>query len=106
MCYGIKQFCQDIQDCLQLAKNELNNRKNGINGESTIEQLEIYIIPDLSKVLSDVISREPLPPNTQQYRYIMSFGYAFKLWGWDMSKPSDIYLKLAKLNENYRKIQY
>ena len=106
MYYETEQFCQDIQDCLNLAKNELNNRKNGLKGESTIEQLENYIIPDLSRVLSDIISRKPLPPNTQQYRYIVSFGYAFKLWGWDMSKPTDIYLKLTKLNENYRKIQY
>lgn len=105
MSYKIEIFSQDIQECLDLAKKELENRKNDIQGESTIEQLENFIIPDLTNLLSKINNnQETLPPNTQKDRFVKSFGYAFKVWGWDMMNPTKLYLKLLKLNENYRKI--
>ena len=104
MNYDVNQFYLDIQDCLSLANKELCDRKNGILGESTIKQLENYIIPDLTDLRSKIERNDPLPPNTQQYRYVASFGNAFKVWNWDMAKPSELYLKLLRLNENYRKI--
>ncbi|GEM_PF-1184143 len=104
MSYRYSDFVQDISYGLQLAESELNDRKDGILGESTIEQLESYVIPDLKALLKKINNREELPPNTQQYRYLMSFGYAFKVWGWNMENASELYLQLQKINEKYREI--
>ena len=104
MSYNCDDFVHDIKDCLKLAENELHDRKNGKQGESTIDQLENYIMPDLANLLEKIINKESLPPNTQQDRYLASFGYAFRVWDWDMAVPSELYLKLLKIHENYRKI--
>lgn len=105
MDYTVDMFTKDLQDCLVLAKKELNDRKKGIDGESTIDQIENYIIPDLTNILSNIDNDKPLPPNSQRDRYINSFGYAFKVWGWDMIHPTELYLRLLRLDENYRKLK-
>ncbi len=97
-------FIHDINQGLVLAETELRDRKNGIHGESTIEQLEDYVIPDLTSFLSKIKNKEKLPPNTQQDRYLISFAYAFREWGWDIKNPTALYLQLLKIHENYRKI--
>ena len=102
--YNVSSFLQDIQECLDLAKLELHNRKNGIQGESSIEQLEDYIMPDLKELQLKINNEIPLPPNNQQERYLMSFGYAFKVWGWDMQNPTELYLKLLYIHEKYREL--
>ena len=104
MDYNNDNFVCDLSNCLKLAEAELQDRRNGKQGESTIEQLESYVIPDLSNLLNKIKNKEKLPPNTQQDRYLASFGYAFKEWGWDMKNPSALYLQLLKIHENYRKI--
>jgi hypothetical protein len=87
-----------------LDKIELRDRKNGIHGESTIEQLESCVIPDLASFLSKFKNKEDLPPNTQQDRYLLSFAYAFREWGWNIKNPTALYLQLLKIHEHYRKI--
>ena len=61
---------EDFKDILlktiTLCNVELKNRKNGLNGESTIEQLEKIIIPELNKLLS-IISNNQLPPKERRY---------------------------------------
>jgi hypothetical protein len=104
MDYKYDDFVHDVGYGLQLAEAELKDRKNGVQGESTIGQLENYVIPDLVEFLSKIKNREKLPPNTQQDRYLTSFGYAFREWGWDMRNPSALYLQLLKIHENYKKI--
>jgi len=91
MDYSYHDFVHDISNCLNLAKEELQDRKNGRQGESTVEQLENYVIPDLSRLQNKIKNKEELPPNTQQDRYLASFGYAFREWGWDMKNPSTLY---------------
>ncbi len=103
MSYSYDDFIHDICYGLQLAKTELEDRKSGKQGESTIEQLE-YVIPDLENLLKKIKNKEELPPNTQQYRYLSSFGGAFYDWGWDMKNPSALYIQLQKIHHNYRKI--
>jgi hypothetical protein len=104
MSYNYDDFVRDINYSLQLAKNELEERKDGNPGESTIEQLESCVVPDLTGLLNKVTKKEKLPPNTQQDRFLISFGYAFREWGWNINNPSALYLQLLKIHENYRKI--
>ncbi len=66
MSYNCDDFIWDVRYGLKLAKDELNARKDGYQGESTIEQLENYIIPDLEYLLHKMSEREELPPNTQR----------------------------------------
>ena len=104
MNYSIDDFYGDIEDCLELAYKELKDRKNDIDGESSLEQLENYIIPELEKLLIKINNKESLPPNTHKDRYISSFGSAFKVWGWDIMNPTKFYIKLLELNKNYKKL--
>jgi hypothetical protein len=104
MNYKTDDFVRDIKHALHLAKIELRQRKNGQKGRSTIGQLERFVIPDLENLLSKIRSGENFPPNTQQDRYLASFGNAFREWDWDMVNPSPLYLQLLRIHENYRKL--
>lgn len=37
----------------------------------------------------------------QNERYLVSFAYAFKEWGWDMKNPSELYKKLCEIHNLY-----
>jgi hypothetical protein len=102
MGYSYDDFICDISNCLKLAETELQDRINGKTGESTIEQLEKFVIPDLSNLLSKIKNKEKLSP--KQDRYLISFANAFKVWGWNMNNPSVLYLQLLKIHENYGRI--
>ena len=43
-----------------------------------------------------------LPPANE--RYITSYACAFKLWGWNMKKPSSLFRILAKINAEYKRL--
>lgn len=47
----IDKLKEEVKYCLELSKNELENRKEGIKGGSTIEQLKDIVIPDLAQLL-------------------------------------------------------
>ena len=104
MSYSRDDFKNDIIKGLRLAENELQGRKNKIMGEATLEQLENIVIPELSMLLAKANAEDTLPPNNQKDGYLVSFGLAFKEWGWDMQNPTALYLQLLKIHENYRKI--
>ena len=101
MGYSVEQFKQDILECIEFSGKELTNRKKGITGESTIDQIENTILPDLNDILKR-INNNDLP--SLRDRYLMSFAYAFKVWGWNMQNPTELYVKLSRLNENYKNI--
>lgn len=84
---------------IQICNKELANRKNGILGESTEEQLTKIIIPELEQ-LKEMIDTNQLVAKEQ--RYLISFAYAFKVWGWNMQEPSELFSMLAKLNNEYK----
>lgn len=104
MKYGYKDFEKDILYGIKLAEKELQERKNGIEGESTIKQLEDCILPELRDLLNKMQNREELPPNTQQDRYLMSFGNALMAWTWDIHHPTKLFDQLRKIHSSYRKI--
>ena len=59
-----EKFIKSIEKCLELSQKELADRKAGINGESTIEQLENQIIPELTD-LTNQIKNGIIPPKNE-----------------------------------------
>lgn len=101
MKYSVNSFQVNIVNCIKLCKEELTKRKNGISGESTIEQLENVILPELEELLQKTKASN-LPSKAD--RYLNSFANAFTVWGWDMEKPTEIFIKLTEINNNYRNL--
>ncbi len=95
---NVNIFKQNILDLITLSAKELEKRKSGIHGESTIQQLEEVIIPELNGLL-DKIETDNLPP--KEKRYLNSFAYAFKVWEWNMQAPTELYVRLSRLNQDY-----
>lgn len=94
-----KKLLQDkVLECLALCGYEKNRRVENISGESSISQLN-QIISDLNN-LKEILDFGVLPPS--QKRYLVSFANAFRVWGWDMVKPSDLFLLLKEINNRYR----
>lgn len=91
-------FKNKIIKTISLCKEELANREKGVAGESTIEELNI-VITDLNELLERVNNHQ-YPP--QKDRYLLSFAYAFKVWGWNMQKPTEIFMLLAQLDREYK----
>ena len=101
MKYSIDSFQTDIEECIKLCREELFRRKNGINGESTIEQLENIILPELEMLLQKIRGGD-LPIKSD--RYLSSFANAFRVWGWDMEVPTELFVKLTRINNSFSEI--
>jgi len=101
MKYTINSLKSDLINCIELCKKEIDNRKKGIKGESTIEQLECVVLPELNSLLQK-INDGKLP--IKENRYLNSFANAFRVWGWDMENPTELFIKLTELNNNYGKL--
>ena len=95
----INHFQEDIEYCIKQCKFEINNRKKGIKGESSLIQLEQFILPELNQLI-EKIETNNLPPKSE--RYLISFANAFTVWGWNMKKPTELFLQLTKLNNDYQ----
>ncbi|MBB6214119.1 hypothetical protein HNQ80_000188 [Anaerosolibacter carboniphilus] len=102
MKYTINSFQVDIINCINLCKAEIVKRKKDISGESTMEQLENVILPELEALLQKAKVGN-LPPKAD--RYLNSFANAFRVWGWDMETPTELFVKLTELNNNYRDLE-
>jgi len=101
MKYDIIDFKKNIDICITLFKKELHNRKKGVEGESSIEQIEKIILPELNQLL-EKIEKGKLPPQSE--RYLISFANAFKVWGWNMQQPTELFIRLLQLNDYYTKL--
>ena len=97
----MEEYEKELLRCINLCKEEIQKRNEGIVGESTLKQLEEIILPELDKLFS-VIKSGVLP--TDNERYLNSFANAFTVWGWDMQNPSALFLSLTKLNNDYEKL--
>lgn len=71
----VKMFKKNLEKALDISKDELRRRKNDMPGESTVEQLEEVIIPELEKLLK--MDYNNLPP--VEDRYLISLAYALKV---------------------------
>lgn len=94
-------FHKKLLKTIEICEEELRNRKNGLLGESTEEELEKTILPELFQLLERVNSKQ-FPPKSQ--RYLNSFACAFTIWGWNMQKPTELFILLTELNNDYKKI--
>jgi len=97
----MKNFKRKILKTIELCNTELRNRKEGILGESTKEQLEEIILPELYQVLEQ-IDHNQLPSMTN--RYLNSFANAFSVWGWNMQNPTEIFVLLTELDNEYKEL--
>ncbi len=98
---NMDKFKEKLVKTIKLCNAELADRKRGILGESTEEQLENIIIPELEYLLQK-INNSQLPKREQ--RFLNSFANAFTVWGWNMQEPSEIFLLLTELNTEYKKL--
>jgi len=96
----IKMFKEKVERALDISRDELRRRKNDMPGESTVEQLEEIIIPELEKLL--VMDYSDLPPANK--RFLLSYAYAFRVWEWSLLNPTRLYDLLLELNEEYKKL--
>lgn len=88
-------MCRAISNtALQIQKK----RNDGVDGESTVEQQETVIMPELRELLS-IIDNKQLPPKVE--RYLNLFANAYTVWGWDMENPTELFLLITKLNNEY-----
>lgn len=92
-------FKNKLLKAIELCEHEANNRKQGISGESTLEQLEMVIIPELKEIL-EIINMQQFP--AKEKRYLNSFGSAFTVWGWNMQIPTELFIMLKELNDEYK----
>lgn len=97
----MKEYKKELLKCIDLCKKEIQNRTKGIMGESTLVQLKENILPELDKLL-EIIESEQLPSKSE--RYLNSFANAFTVWGWDMQNPTELFLSLTKLNNDYEEL--
>lgn len=97
----ITKLRDDLMEALKIFEAELADRKKGIPGESTEEQLEKIIIPELKRVLAKVNNTE-IPD--KEHRCLRSLTDASTLWGWNMENPTEICKLLIKLNEQYNQL--
>ena len=97
----MNMFQRKILKTIELCNIELQNRKEEILGESTEEQLEGTILPELYHLL-ELINDNKLPVKEQ--RYLDSFANAFTVWGWNMQTPTEIFILLTELNSDYKKL--
>lgn len=96
------KFKEKILRAIKLCNEELENRKNGVLGESTEEQLKNIILPELTQLLT-MLNSNQLPAKKQ--RYLNSFANAFTVWGWNMQEPTEIFVLLTELNNEYKNIK-
>lgn len=96
------KFKEKILRAIKLCNEELENRKNGVLGESTEEQLKNIILPELTQLLT-MLNNNQLPAKEQ--RYLNSFANAFTVWGWNMQEPTEIFVLLTELNNEYKNIK-
>ncbi len=96
------KFREKILRAIKLCNEELVNRRKGVLGESTEEQLKNIILPELTQLLT-MLNSNQLPAKEQ--RYLNSFANAFTVWGWNMQEPTEIFVLLTELNNEYKNIK-
>lgn len=91
---GNEKLLRLIEVCVDLCKREKNS---GYCGEVTQEQVEKYILPEL-----DELKREVVCNNLPNDRYLLAFGYAFRVWEWHTESSSELFSALQNLHNAYK----
>ncbi len=95
------EFILSVEKLKALCIKELYERKAGNSGESSINQLE-QIIKESDEILLK-ISMGDIPPKSN--RFFNSFAHAFKVWGWNMKNPTELYILLCQINSAYENLE-
>ena len=98
----MNEFRNKLIKAIDICNAEIANRKNNISGESTEEQLEKVILPELNYLLTIIEDNQELSP--VQERFLCSFANAFTIWGWDMQHPTELFVLLTELNNEYKQL--
>lgn len=91
----------DVTKALKLCETELTGRRNGIPGESTVEQLEEVVIPELKKILSQIADSQ-FPEKEQRTLRFLSDARVY--WGWNTRNPTELFALLIELDEEYNQL--
>lgn len=98
----IVKLHDDVSKALKLCEEELANRRNGILGESTEEQLEKVVIPELKRILRQVTSDNEFPEKEQRTLCFLSDARVY--WGWNTRNPTELFALLTEINEEYNQL--
>lgn len=98
----IVKLHDDVSKALKLCEEELANRRNGILGESTEEQLEKVVIPELKRILCQVTSDNEFPEKEQRTLRFLSDARVY--WGWNTRNPTELFALLTEINEEYNQL--
>ena len=101
LCIKMNRFRDKVLKAIKMCNIELKSRKNGVLCESTEEQLENTILPELEMLLEKINNNQL--PETEQ-RYLNSFANAFTVWGWNMQEPTELFVLLMEVNNEYKNL--
>lgn len=96
----MESFRKKILHCKTICNEELKKRKTGVLGEATTEQLYV-IIREMDNILQ-MLTTNSLPLRNE--RFLLSFANAFTVWGWNMNQPTEIFLSLTQINQEYKEL--
>lgn len=97
MRYSINDFINELKDVINEINKETVNRKNGISGDGTVEQLNFFL-DELQDLLKNALSNS-IPPRGQ--RNVTFTWYITD--SWDLTTDSNIRKKLMNLADNYKR---
>lgn len=93
-----KQLYKTYTESIQ----ELSRLNDGEIIEATREELEGTIIPELARLIDEINNNSF--PTRRTNRFLVSFSYAFRVWGWNIEHPTELFIDLCQLNKLYKDI--
>lgn len=97
----IVKLQNDVTRALKLCETELADRRNGISGESTEEQLNDVVIPELKRILSQIADSQ-FPEKEQRTLRFLSDAKVY--WGWNTRNPTELFALLTEVNDEYGRL--
>jgi len=95
--YTKQRFICDLEEIIAICERELEERKQGIEGHGSVEELEGFFIPEFTRLLEQA-KTDTLPPKGK--RWLSSAGLADDHW--DFEYTSVLQEKLFILDNKYR----
>jgi hypothetical protein len=93
--YSIKDFKNDIQEILNICKEDLLAISRGEKRQATKEQIEKTIIPEMNDLLIKIETKK-IPPKGE--RWLNSVAYITRGWNWDIWSEDRLNIKLPELD--------
>ena len=97
----MEELKTQILKCIDLSYSEIKKIRRGEQCEATEEQILAIIVPELQELL-ELLNNHKVPKKSD--RYLVSFANAFTAWGWNMQTPSELFVLLTKINNEYEEL--